>query len=410
MEQKKRVILFYNDNPKMSSGCAQIWDSLLPRFVKYRPEWKYLCVGWQNHDRPHETKEGYIMLPCDPRTPYSFDNVLENINSYKPDFFITTADIGTQLGFSAAVSEAKKQGWKGKWIAYSYLDTSSWEKLFWDKILDLPDINLVMADFGFKIFKQHNVPNLEIIKAGVDTKIYKPLEDNKLRVNNGLNDKFVIGFIGRNQRRKMLANLLKGFAQFSKGKSDVLLLLHTEENAGDGWDLNCVIEKFTEYDPELRILKKVRLTKDHFNHPIRQLIQPSSMNEIYNLMDYECHAVGGEGFGLPCLEAESAGVPLIMTDCSTAPELTNQGKMGVLIPVLKDQYGRLMQEIGPNGVENVIPNDVELSKIFEELYVDWKNGGVKLKERKEQSRKFAENYEWDKRVPEWFQLFDKYLE
>lgn len=411
MPEKKRVLLFYNDNPKMSSGCAQIFDNLLPRFVKYRPEWKYLCVGWQNHDRPHETKEGYIMLPCDPRTPYSFDNALDNILTYKPDFFITTADIGTQFGFSGAVSEAKKQGWKGKWIAYSYLDTHSWERLLWDKILDMPDINLVMADHGFITFKQRKVSNLEMIKAGVDPNIYKPLDNRtQLRINYGLNDKFVIGFIGRNQRRKMVANLIKAFSQFSRGKADVCLLLHTEENTPDGWDINCLIEKFTEYDPEFRILKKIRLTKDHFNQPIRQLIQPYNMNEIFNLMDYECHAVGGEGFGLPCLEAESAGTPLIMIDYSTGPELTNQGKTGVLIPVLKDQYGRMMQEIGPNGVENAIPDDVALSKIFEELYADWKNGAVKLKERREQSRKFAENYDWDKRIPEWFQLFDKYLE
>ena len=114
----------------------------------------------------------------------------------------------------------------------------------------------------------------------------------------------------------------------------------------------------------------------------------------------------GEGFGLPCLEAQSSGVPLIMTDYSTGPELT--GEQGILIPVLKDGYGRLVQEIGPNGVENVIPDDVALSKIFEEVYADWKNGGAKLKERKELSRKFAETYDWDLRVSDWIKLFEKY--
>lgn len=403
---KKRVMC-YNDNPKMSSGCAQIWDNLLPRFVKAMPEYEFYCVGWQNHDRPHKNEEGYVMLPCDPRTPYSYDNVLPNIMAYKPDFLITTADIGTQLGFSDSVMAAKRQGWKGKWIAYSYLDTHCWENLFWDRILELPDVNLVMADHGKIMFGLHKVPNVELIKAGVNTNIYKPLESRKeLKEKYKITDRFVVGFVGRNQRRKMLPNLIKAWAQFSKGKNDVCLLLHTEENAVMGWDINCVISKYEDFDPELR--KKLKLTKDHFDNPVRQLIQPESMNEVFNLFDYECHAVGGEGFGLPCLEAQSSGTPLIMIDYSTGPELTGHGKQGILIPILKDGYGRLVQEIGPNGIENVIPDDIALSKIFEEAYQDWKNGGAKLKERQKLSREFAEQYDWDKIIPEWVKLFEKY--
>jgi glycosyltransferase involved in cell wall biosynthesis len=406
---KKKRILCYNDNPKMSSGCAQIWDNLLPRLVKALPNYEIYVVGWQNHDRPHKNEEGYVMLPCDPRTAYSYDNVLANIMAYKPEFLITTADIGTQLGFSDHIMAAKRQGWKGNWIAYSYLDTHCWENLLWDRILELPDINLVMAEHGKNMFKLHKVSNVELIRAGVNTNIYRSLDNkNDLRKNYKIDDKLVIGFVGRNQRRKMLPNLMKAFAQFSKGKSDVCLLLHTEENAPMGWDLNCVISKYEEFDPELR--KKIKLTKDHFDNSIRQLIQPDQMNEIFNLMDYECHAVGGEGFGLPCLEAQSAGVPLIMIDYSTGPELTSHGEVGLLIPVLKDNYGRLVQEIGPNGIENAIPDDIQLAKIFEEVYVDWKNGRVKLKERKELARKFAETYDWDKIIPDWIKLFEKYSE
>lgn len=405
MVEKKRV-LCYNDNPKMSSGCAQIWDNLLPRLVKSMPNYGFYCVGWQNHDRPHKTAEGYVMLPCDPRSPYSYHNVFSNLMAYKPEFFITTADIGTQLGYADFVSAAKKAGWKGKWIAYSYIDTHDWERLFWDKILSFPDVNLVMADHGKKMFELHKVPNLEVIKAGVDRNIYKSLSNREeLRVKYKLNDKFVIGFVGRNQRRKCLPNLMKAFAQFSKGKQDVCLLMHTEENAQSGWDVNCLISKYEVFDPEFR--NKVKLTKDHFDHPIRQLIQPDNMNEIYNLMDYECHAIGGEGFGLPCIEAQSCGTPIMMTAYSTGFELTDNGEIGNLIPLLKDAYGRDILETGPNGIENAIPDDVQLAKIFEEAYNLYKKGD---KTKRELARKFAEKYDWDLVIPEWVKLFEKYAE
>jgi len=404
----KKKILCYNDNPKMSSGCAQIWDNLLPRLVNAtKDNYTIYVVGWQNHNRPHETKEGYIMLPCDPRTPYSYHNALANIMTYKPAFFITTADIGTQMGFQEAVKKAKQDGWTGKWIAYSYIDTHEWEMLLWDKILSYPDINLVMADHGVNMFKLHKVPNMECIKAGVDTNIYKPLPNKEeLRIKYKLNGKLVFGFVGRNQRRKCIPQLLKAFSKFSKGKPDVCLLIHSEENAKTGWDMNCLLSKYELNDPELR--KKAKLTKTHFSNQIRQLIQPKQMNEIYNLFDYECHAVGGEGFGLPCIEAQAAGVPLIMTDYSTGREMTDDGKIGFLVPLLKDKYDRDVLEVGPNGIENAIPDDEELAKIFEQRYNDWKNGGEDLKERSKKCRAFAETYDWDLRIPEWIKLFEKH--
>jgi glycosyltransferase involved in cell wall biosynthesis len=244
--------------------------------------------------------------------------------------------------------------------------------------------------------------NISLLKNSLDQML---LEREDLRKNFNMNNKLVIGFVGRNQRRKMLPILFSAFSQFSKNKNDVCLLLHTELEALPGWDLNCLMAKYSENDPNLK--DKLKMTKDHFSEQIRQLIQPRNMNEIYNLMDYECHAVGGEGFGLPCIEAQSAGVPLIMTNYSTGQELTQEG---ILIPVLKDEYGRIVQEIGQNGIGNAIPNDKELSKIFEEIYIDWKNGGIKLKERKEKARQFALTYDWDNQIPKWFELFEKNLE
>lgn len=405
MENKKeeKVILIYGDNPKMSSGCAQIWDNLMGRLPKLKPKWKFLFVGWQNYNRPFEI-DGYTMLPSDGVTPYSYTNLLSNIKKYNPNFFISMLDIGTQGGYIEQVNEARKSGWLGKWIAYSYLDTHDWEMLNWDEILSYPDINLVMSDFAEQQFTKHNVPNVKKIYAGVDTKVYYPLSNREdLRKKYGINDKFVIGFVGRNQRRKMLPALIKGFSQFSKDKNDVLLLLHTEEKQGD-FDVNCLTARFEENDENLR--EKIQFIRGQLNNRMRQLIMPEEMNVFYNLMDVYCHASGGEGFGLPVIEALSCGVPVVYTDCSTAPELTNYGKVGFLLPVLEDKYGRKVSEIGANGVGNYVPDDKELANILNKLYDDWKTGGELLKKRGELSRRFALKYDWDIIAKEWISLLE----
>jgi len=110
-------ILSYGDNPKTSSGYGQIWDNLLSRWAKIKPDWEFIHVGWQNHDRPHKI-EGYTMLPLF-KVEYGFDTVFPYLMKYQPDVLLTMADVGISAGFIDAVNEAKKKGWRGKWMAIS---------------------------------------------------------------------------------------------------------------------------------------------------------------------------------------------------------------------------------------------------------------------------------------------------
>jgi len=217
-----------------------------------------------------------------------------------------------------------------------------------------------MAQFGEKQMNKYKVPNVVRIDHGVDLETFKPVEDRQaLKTKYGFGEKFTIGFVGRNQRRKMLANLIKAFSIFAKDKDDVSLVLHTDaepaaptggtsESAGfAGWSLPFLQEK---YD----VATKMALTKGELNVLTRQSITPAGINEIFNLMDVFCFATGGEGFGLPGIECQAAGCPIMMTESTTGHELT-EGH-GWRIPTLKDEYGDDVTDIGTNGVEFVYPN------------------------------------------------------
>lgn len=400
-------IISYGDDMHSSTGYGSIWLNLLPRLKKVKPKWEFYHVGWQNYDRPHETKEGIIMLPNDGQ--YGFGTVFKYLTEYNPDFMITCADAGLQGGFIEGVIQARKKGWKGKWIAYTPMDTADWEHLMWDKIFDIPDINLTCADFGEAQFTKNFVHNVKNIPLGVDTKIFYPRADrDEIRNKTNIGKKFIIGFVGKNQRRKMIPNLMKGFAQFSKGKNDVCLLLHSDAvptREFQGWHLTELMLKYErEYDPELFKFNKIILSKINLSPGLRQYIQPEFINELYNMMDIFCFATGGEGFGIPGLECQSAGVPLMMTAYSTAFELTDNGKTGILIPILKDKYGRDVMEIGANGVQSAVPDDKQIANLLEIAYSSWKQG--KLREFGEKARQFALKYDWDNIVNLWLELFE----
>ncbi len=352
------------DNAYVSTGYGTVWTNLLQRMPKLRPDWEFYHLGWQDRGRERMTIDGFTHLPAG-NIDKGYDQVFRNLMKIKPDYFITMADVGIQSGYTNLVFEAKKLGWKGKWIAWTPLDSYNWA-IGWDEIFDSPDINLAIAKFGENQMKEHKVPNVKMIPLGVDTKIYKPMEKrHEDRKKANLDDKFVVGFVGRNQKRKMLDRLLMGFARFSEGKSDVKLLLHTDMVPPDcpGWDLRTLMFRYQEIDADLITGDKINFTKKEMDIVVRQRITENRMAEMYNLMDLFCYATGGEGFGMPGIECQACGVPMIMTDCTTGPELCLD--KSDLIPILKDTYGRDVIEIGQNGVENKYPDDVEIGKMLE---------------------------------------------
>lgn len=403
-ECNKMKILSCCDNAYVSTGYGTTWTNLLKRFTKIKPDWEFYHLGWQDRGRERMTVDGFIHLPAG-KLDKGLDKAFEYIMKIQPDYFVTMADVGIQAAYIDIVFKAKQMGWKGKWIAWTPIDSYSWA-VGWDEIFDGPDINLAMANFGAERMKANNVQNIRVIPLGVDTKKYKPLENReKLRETYNFKDKFVVGFLGRNQKRKMVDRLIMAFAQFSKGKDDVSLLLHTDLVPPDcpGWDLRTLFHRVSkDYDPEFLSKKKINMSKKNMDICVRQSMAPDKIVEIYNLMDVFFYPTGGEGFGMPGIESQACGVPLIMTDATTGPELCD--KHGTLIPRLKDKYDRDVIEIGQNAVENKYPDDIEASKILEKYYRLWKEG--KLKEKGIKAREFSLNYDWDLLASRCIELFE----
>jgi glycosyltransferase involved in cell wall biosynthesis len=177
---------------------------------------------------------------------------------------------------------------------------------------------IAMSRFGEKRFRNAGFDPL-YVPHGIDMETFKPPEDREeLRAKYGLNDRFVIGINGANNDaiRKALPEQMLAFAKFHKDHPEALLSLHTGVHQDGGQDLEAVAEN-------LGITDCVQAV-DQYRYQ-SGLVQPADLAEWYNCLDVLSCCSYGEGFGLPIMEAQACGVPVITTKASAMEELNPHG-------------------------------------------------------------------------------------
>lgn len=156
---------------------------------------------------------------------------------------------------------------------------------------------------------------------GVDTKVFRPRykKAKERRKALGWEDKFVVGSVGMNypDDRKGYVPLLQAFSLFIKQYPDARLYLHTQakrEKTG------CPYGEIAE---NLGILEYVAWPDQDAMHLMSYTEE--ALAEIYTMMDVFILPTRGEGFGIPIIEAQACGTPVIVTDNTTGPELCKRG-------------------------------------------------------------------------------------
>ena len=397
MEKKKRI-LWVTDDSWQPTGYGMVTRNILRRLVKDY-NYEVFALGCQHSGGAIKLEEGYTVLPRRSDKD-GFDILYAYLKAYKPDAVLTLRDIGLQVGYFQAINKARKEGWKGRWYGYCPVDSKT-IAFTWDKFFKMMDMPIAMSEWGARMMKEQVNQDSIVIPHGVDTEVFKPLteeEREKLRAKEAYGSTFTIGSGGRNKYRKMWNTLIRGFGQFSKDKTGVSLLLHSDmrpASASDGWDVRYLGQKYG-------CLKKIAFTYPSLDMVTRFFIDDKTMNEVYNKMDIFCFPTGGEGFGVPLIEAQAAGLPVATTAFTTGFELV-EGH-GELIKVLKDHKGRDVTWEGQNGVEFAIPDWDDIQEKIQKLYSD-----KALREKySKASREFAvKNYDWKVILPMWDKLFSE---
>lgn len=184
------------------------------------------------------------------------------------------------------------------------------------------DYPIAMSKFGVESMAEQGV-DCHYVPHGVDTTVYSPGDKAAIRDYLKLpQDKFIVLMVAANQSfpsRKAFPENLSGFARFHKDHPDSLLYLHTTRmprgQMWDGIELDRLIHA-------LGIKDAVKFTDEY---TMLLGLPDTEMAKLYNAADVLLSASMGEGFGVPIIEAQSCGIPVITTDFSSMSELTFNG-------------------------------------------------------------------------------------
>lgn len=184
---------------------------------------------------------------------------------------------------------------------------------------------IAMSLFGKKMLEDTNIESFYIPHA--IEKTYQPthyLKDLNMTPREFIGipeDAFVVGMNAANKGvypcRKAFGENLLAFSIFAKNNPDAFLYLHTDASGSLGgirlWEL----------------VKAVGIREDRvvFADPylLRSGLSLEIMAGIYTGMDVLLATSYGEGFGVPTIEAQACGTPVIVSDFAASPELVGDG-------------------------------------------------------------------------------------
>lgn len=191
----------------------------------------------------------------------------------------------------------------------------------WVEVMKKADAALTISQFGVDTFKQQGV-RAALCRPAADLNVFYPLPDEQkraIRAKLGIADgAFVLGTVAMNQGRKQYPAMLEGFFKFAQDKPTARYILDCDKVSAAGWDIPEMCRMFG-WDATRLLFKE---------DCVRAGVE--SLNERYNAMDAHVVLSHREGFGLPLVESQCAGVVAMAMDYCSGPEICGEGR-GVLV-------------------------------------------------------------------------------
>jgi glycosyltransferase involved in cell wall biosynthesis len=288
---------------------------------------------------------------------------------------------------------------------------------------------VAMSKYAQQQVKEYYNLDVEHIPHGVDSSLFYPLSsedrDNLKRssavflmdnntlvsVPGALTGKFVIGVVARNQGRKMLDRTFKTMALLREKLPNAVLLMHSDPyDAAGVFNMGDLIQRY-------KLQNRVFFTGMNFFRGADY----KDMNNIYNLMDVFFLSTSGEGFGIPTIEAMSAGVPVAVTNYTTTKELVmDNGQCGYclnLVGTKSENYEvDTVKDLDFNLMNGTITGNWDVERGIMDIYdatekleILGKNPTLCKRFGEAGRKKVLEVYDWKVIVPQW-ERFIKSLE
>ena len=318
----KSVISWYSNSLNQNTGYGTQSKQVIQRLVKDGHKVAMLSnYGGEGVNSKIETGSGLIPHYSRGMNQYSTDVLPLNHAHWKaenaglPDFLITLYDVWVLD--NPALDNINI----GSWTPIDHQPAPE-KVLAW---LKKPNVTpIAMSKFGKAMIENAGLET-EYIPHAIDTKIFKPtalLPEGKSgrEFVGGGDDKFVVGMNFANKaggfiHRKAVSENLLAFAIFASKHDDVILYLHTEPYGKQSGFVLPNILQACGVPPE----KVIMVDPIAYSYGISQ----KTLAAIYSAWDVGLFCNYGEGFGIPQIEAQACGVPIITSNFAASAELAS---------------------------------------------------------------------------------------
>jgi glycosyltransferase involved in cell wall biosynthesis len=238
---------------------------------------------------------------------------------------------------------------------------------------------VAMSHHGYDALLKGGVPadRLVYIPHAIDTEVYK---DNGKAFREQMRvpmDAHLTSIVAMNKgKRKSYPEMLRAWVEWSKDKPDAYLYMHTERWGHAEQAINLIVLLNDLGADE----KRIRWAN---NSHMRDGIPPETMANVYSASDVLLATSRGEGYGLPVVEAQLCGTPVLVTNWTAQNELTGP-------------YGQMVEgQVDWDDTQRAwwkIPNVEAIKQGLQNNYDDTKAGRINRAE----IRDFAMRYDADK--------------
>lgn len=247
--------------------------------------------------------------------PFGNDIAAAHAKHFKADILLTLAD-----GWILQPDKINATG--VPWVCYFPIDSDPLPERIKESAV-ASFMPVVMSRFGERMAVRAGV-DCRYAPHGVDTSHFYADSPTEARRRLGWDaSAYIVGMVAHNRgypSRKSYPEQIDGFAKFHAKHPDSILYIHTYSgNDGEPMALDL---KAKALHAGLELGKDVI-----FASPYELNIGYSTdqMRDIYNAMDVLSSVSMGEGFGIPIVEAQACGTPVLVGDWSSMGELMFAG-------------------------------------------------------------------------------------
>jgi glycosyltransferase involved in cell wall biosynthesis len=394
---RKKRVLFLTDYAGAFTGFGKQCKLLLT-FLHKTGKYEILnAAQGMPKNGPHNSKYPWKTIGVLPDNPNKIQQINQDPNLARMAAYGTLELNDIVKEFKPDVVFSVNDTWGSQFVTdlpfFKKIPTVCWNTF--DSLPLLPDtiekakkINhyWTWSDFARKELSKHGHEHVKNQYPLVNTHNFYKLPDTdiaKIKARFGLPiDAFIIGFVFRNQLRKLINTQIEAYALFKKHNPHIKnTFLYTHTHYGEGWDIHRLCQQYGVDFREVLCTYICKETRQYFiapfhgqdiENPITKSkslitvnvglgITDEQLNEIYNIFSLYSHPATSGACELPCVEA--ALTEKIITTCpySFGEDIIENNKGS--IPMKFTFY----TEHGTQFLKSQ-PSAYDLSKIFKKVY------------------------------------------